>query len=229
VQPEPVSPELVLIDPELARRERAKLEERAQLRAIHEAADLRLAFERAAARSSETPPEPAVRGPELAAFVQRRILPAALLCSLLLNGFFAAKLVTRDEAFVSAAAPLPAPVVTSAARAATSTTAVTTAVKRNVVRASSRRPRGVTAKASVERKLVSLMLAAPAGKLPDAFVDSATGLVKNNLQVVCRRRPKSYLCAIRIAGGAQGKGLLVRYREQRGRDVFTWYGYRKVQ
>ncbi|MBA3736712.1 MAG: hypothetical protein H0W90_16240 [Actinobacteria bacterium] len=76
---------------------------------------------------------------------------------------------------------------------------------------------------------MSLILSAPAQKLPAPFVDPATGLVKNNMQVICNPRPRSsFLCVIRLAGAAPKEGLYVLYRKARsGSGVFTWYGYRK--
>jgi hypothetical protein len=227
VVPEPVSPELVLVDPELARRERAKLEERARLRAIHEADDLRRVLERTL-DTAEAWDEPAVRQREVVAFARRRLVPAALLCSLLVNGFLAAKLLTRtDEATTSAAALLPARAVTSAAGGVTSIDSV----KRNVAQLTSPETsqRTQIEKASVERKLVSLILAAPAGKLPRPFVDPMTGLIRNNVQVACRPGKKRvFLCLISSPTDRPGGGLVVRYRVAgNGSGVFRWSGYRK--
>ena len=56
MQPEPVSPELVLIDPELARRERARLEEKAYLKSVLEVAALRRAAESQPPVVAETVP-----------------------------------------------------------------------------------------------------------------------------------------------------------------------------
>jgi hypothetical protein len=83
-------------------------------------------------------------------------------------------------------------------------------------------------KTLVERKLVSLVLGAPARKLPRAFIDPKTGLVRNNVQVVCRAaKRRSYLCTVRLANARGGKALVVRYRTARGgRTTFTWYGYK---
>src|SRR2546426_12347789 len=88
VQPEPVSPELVLIDPELARRERARLEEKAYLRSVLDVASLR--------RAAETQPPIAetvrrrTQWRDATAFAKRRLVPAGLLCSLAVNGFLVA-------------------------------------------------------------------------------------------------------------------------------------------
>jgi hypothetical protein len=223
VQLEPVSPELVLVDPELARRERAKLEEWARLRAIHEADALRRALERTL-QAPDAPDElPAHQG-DVVAFARKRLVPAALLCSLLVNGFLAAKLVTRaDEAATSAAALLPARAVTTPVGGVSSIDSI----RHNFVQLKPQRRQ--VEKASVERKLVSLVLAAPAKKLPRPFVDPRTGLIRNNVQVSCRSEQKrAFLCVIRSPTDRPGGGLVVRYRVARsGTGVFRWFGYHK--
>jgi hypothetical protein len=226
LQPEPVSPELVLVDPELARRERAKLEERAVLGAIHQAEDLRRAVERTLEPAGVVKARPVPRR-ELAAASGRRILAAALLCSLLANGFFAAKLLTRSEETVtSAAASVPTPLLTSQAQPATTPMAVPPETVRSNLQAS---PRVGASKGAIERKLVSLILTAPAGKLPHSFLDPTTGLIKNNVHVVCRRSTKrAFLCGIRPPSASARKALVVRYLIGRGgTGVFKWLGYKK--
>ena len=94
LQPEPVSPELVLIDPELARRERARLEEKAYLQSVLDVAALRRAADIPAPPTAETVPRPAPWR-DATTFAKRRLLPAALLCSLAANGFLVAHLVAR--------------------------------------------------------------------------------------------------------------------------------------
>jgi hypothetical protein len=92
-------------------------------------------------------------------------------------------------------------------------------------------PRGAkaaVAKAAVERRLASLIISAPVRKLPRRFVDPTTGLIKNNVQVVCRRRTlQSFLCVVRLPNRAPKESLYVRYRGGRnGHGVFAWYGYK---
>src|SRR5262249_2671837 len=67
-------------------------------------------------------------------------------------------------------------------------------------------------------------------KLPRKFVDPATGLVRNNVRVVCTRsRQKTYLCRVALPGDPPGAGLLVRYRPgPHGKERYTWYGYRRA-
>jgi hypothetical protein len=241
--PEPVSPELVLVDPELAARERARLEEAARLQALYDVAALRRAVER-----QPTPiEEPLRRRPrwrEAATFAQKRLVPAALLCSLLGNGFLAAEMLSRAG---EEATPVAVRMVTltesgaavqstgspSTARQEVTTTAepqhVKTAELQHVKTAELQHVKLRATSAMVERKIVSLILAAPARKLPPRFIDRATGLVKNNVQVVCRRdRTSSFMCAVRLHADTSKSGIYVRYQVNRkGKDVFRWYGYRR--
>jgi hypothetical protein len=217
---EPISPELVLVDPELARRERARLTEKARL------AEYLARYEGRAAPAAQVPvalgePRPDIsRG--LASFGRRKLLPAALLGSLLANGFFAAELVARADKADGT------PVVQVAARPSvvTATTPTPTSVVTPVITTRSPRPR-MTNKAVVEQKLVALILTAPARKLPRAFIDPTTGLVKSNVRVICHRVAKrSYRCAVRLPPGDARGHLAVAYRVAHGKERFMWYGYR---
>ena len=215
LQLEPVSPELVLIDPELARRERARLEEKAYLQSVHDVASLRRAAE------SQPPVAETVRRRrqwrDATIFAKRRLVPAALLCSLAVNGFLVAHFVARG--FGEQATQVAVRMVT----ATESVPAVPT------VSAVSSVP---GTKVAVERKVVALILSAPAGRLPRDLIDSTTGLVKNNVQVVCKKQQVqrgSFLCAVRLpSAGTSSKALYVRYRtDKNGRGAFKWYGYKR--
>jgi hypothetical protein len=222
---EPVSPELVLVDPELARRERARLEERAYLDSVLDVAALRRAVETYPPPVEEVLPE-RVLARDVVLFARRRLVPAALLCSLLANGFLVAKLVTRESS--QTATPVAVRIVTSAnevstAPASTSGVATSGVATNDVAPTTSE-----TSKAVVERKLASLIISAPARKLPRNFVDPATGLVKNNVRVVCRRRTvHAFLCSIRLPSDGPREGILVRYHTRGGTGTFTWYGYKR--
>jgi hypothetical protein len=210
VPPEPVSPELILVDPELAERERARLREKAALEAY------------LAGHPAPSLPQPLVAEPQLVTtasrlttreFLRRRVLPAALVASLFANGYFVADVVLRTDGEAS--------------------TAVAVAVRpaATVASAPVRTPTPVARKTIVEQKLVSLVLSAPARKLPRAFVDPKTGLVRNNVQVVCRAaKHRSYLCTVRLANARSRKALVVRYGPTRaGGTTFTWYGYKLLK
>jgi hypothetical protein len=230
LQPEPVSPELVLVDAALAARERARLEESAQLQAIYDVAALR--------RAVEWQPPPTEerlgrlpRWREAATFSQRRFVTAALLCSLLGNGFFAAEMLSRTD---EEATPVAVRMVTltetaPVSQSASSMPSATTAREEATTRAELQQQELRATSAMVEGKIVSLIVAAPAKKLPPRFVDRTTGLVKNNVQVVCRRdRISSFICAVRLPADAPKSGIYVRYQVNRkGKDVFRWYGYRR--
>jgi len=213
VQPEPVSPELVLIDPELARRERARLEEKAYLQSVLDAAALRRAAETPAPPTAETVPR---KTPwrDSTTFAKRRLLSAALLCSLAANGFFVAHLVARGGG--QEAAPLAA-TLTEGVPTVPAVTAVSTAAP--------------STKGAVERKVFALILSAPARRLPRNLIDSTTGLVKNNVQVVCRQKAqpqRSFLCSVRLSSDMVSKVLYVRYRRDRnGHVAFKWFVSRR--
>jgi hypothetical protein len=236
LQPEPVSPELVLVDPDLARRERARLEERAYLEAaLAVAAPSNVAetssppVDLAALRRAVETPAPPLDGiveeeerwRHVVTFTRKRLLPAALLCSVLANGFLAAQLVARKGR--ETATPVAVRMLTSTKElpAAPSTTG---AAPSTPVRTT----KSATTKTSVERQLVSLIVAAPARKLPTRFVDPATGLVRNNVQVVCRSKPRrSFLCVVRLADDRPAQGIYVRYHlRPDGHGVFKWSGDR---
>jgi hypothetical protein len=83
-------------------------------------------------------------------------------------------------------------------------------------------------KGAVERRVFALILSAPAQRLPRNLIDSTTGLVKNNVQVVCRKKKQpqaSFLCAVRLPSDGASKAIYVRYhRDKNGHVAFRWYG-----
>jgi hypothetical protein len=213
LQPEPVSPELVLVDPELARRERARLEEKAYLKSVLDVASLRRAAE------GQPPVAETVRRRtqwrDATTFAKRRLVPAALLCSLAANGFLVAHFVARSDGQEAAQVAVRMVTLTESAPTVPPVPAVSTTLPRT--------------KSAVERKVVALILAAPPRRLPRDFIDSTTGLVKNNVQVVCKEksRRRSFLCAVRLSSDSTSKALYVRYRTDKNRrGAFKWYGYR---
>jgi hypothetical protein len=235
VQPEPVSPELVLVDPELARRERARLEEKARLESLLDIAALRRAVE------SQPPPFEEVVGRkpkwgEAAAFSRRRLVPAALLCSLLANGLLVAHVMARQGEEATQVAVRMVTLTESAATTSQTSTSQTSTSQTSAAQTGQPKPSRVpkastrlASKSAVERRLVSLILSAPARKLPRSFIDPTTGLVKNNVQVVCRKKKhRSFLCAVRLSTGNAKRALYVRYRMNKGHGVFKWYGYRRL-
>lgn len=96
-------------------------------------------------------------------------------------------------------------------------------------RATPRAPRSLLGEdsASVERRILSLVVQSPEGKVPEALIDRDTGLAKDNLQAVCRVDREAFLCVVRPAHHKPGEGLRVRYEPRRNGDgVLTWLRYR---
>jgi hypothetical protein len=83
--------------------------------------------------------------------------------------------------------------------------------------------------AAVERDVLTRIVRSPAGKVPRALIDPATGLAKNNLQAKCRpaAAPGEFICAVRPAAHSAGEGLTVHYRRLRGGGAkISWGRYR---
>jgi hypothetical protein len=254
---EPISPELVLVDPELRRALQAEALERAPLRLIVSPEPPRPAEapDRAAVALSESPtqaqttalPSPASlprleaeprRARRGLAAPRRYLVRAILPISLVLNAILITLAVSDASVSpdpsaarpsLSLAAPgnneqTPSPAA-KAKRQSTQTRGATAVAARKPTapRLGARDPR-------LERRLLNLIIQAPAGKLPRELIDSKTGLAKNNLHAVCRREAGrgSFLCFIQPARHKPGEGLYARYRlNGKGNSgTFTWYRYR---
>ena len=266
---EPVSPELVLVDPELAARVRASPIEDAPPYALHATSVLTSAAEL-------TPRQPVTangaarmdtRPGHSRAF--KRLGGSLLGIGLMLSGFAVAYGVSGNDREQSAVAPAEVgttvPAVGGGSRRASARTlgrqrrasvARTTARERTVAkprrRPDSRAKHGSTAapkrrstaapkrrkraaagaaavretSAAVERKLLSVIVQSPAGKLPPALINRRTGLAKNNLQAVCTRSSdsRSFLCVVKSALQPAAGPVYAHYRPtQKGRGSFTWY------
>lgn len=218
-----ISPELVLVDPELAQIER-----------------LRLA-EDAVARSAAPPrviPPPAVAAPQrftrVTASARRagaRTMPTLLLLSLLLNLLFAASLFAGDsnaptlENAPPASAPTPAPRQSSRATPTTKQLETTAPATKPAAH-----PLSPTAKANAERAVLSLVATrASSGNVPKALVDPTTGLLRNNVLAVCHAASAgSFTCVIHPPQHRPRGGLYVRYwPAAAGRpERVLWLGYR---
>lgn len=259
---ESISPELVLVDPELRRALRAQALEHAPLQLVVDPEPS--APERAPVALSElrSLPQPAAvpapvsfplaeaephRARRVLAWPQRYLVRALLPISLVLNAILITLAVsdatvspqpTTARSAPSAAAPDSDKQTLSpsakAKRQPTQTRKAANARKPSAGASSgaARRiaPRLGARDARLERKLLNLIVQAPAGKLPRALIDAKTGLAKNNLHAVCRRsgRSRSFLCVVQPARHKPREGLYVRYRSNRkgtgGR--FTSYHYR---
>jgi hypothetical protein len=95
--------------------------------------------------------------------------------------------------------------------------------KHNAARAGAKLP--IETRATVERKILALVVQSPAGKLPPGLIDRQTGLAKNNLQAICRRvsNSRSFSCVVRSAVRPSDGRVYVSYRPTHdGRGRFTW-------
>lgn len=252
---EPISPELVMVDPDLRRALQAQALERAQLRLVVSPEPSRLAApDRAAVALSESPwqaqpaaapapvslplPEAEPDRPRRVLAGPRRYLVRAILpISLVLNAILITLAVS--DATVSPPPTAPGP---SLSRTAPDNNKQTPSHAAKAKRQSTQTPAGAATERKptaprlgardprLERKLLNLVVQAPAGKLPRALIDSKTGLAKNGLQAVCRRENgRSFLCVVRPTQHKSGEGLYARYRVNRkgNGSAFTWYRYRE--
>jgi hypothetical protein len=238
VEREPVSPELVLVDPELARRERARLEEKAYLDGYLDT-PFSVAALRREVEVDSTPVDVDASGTwrDAADFSRRRLLPALLLISLLANGLFVAVLVARTGNAAQSQEQAAVRVTTGEESAPAHSTLPPESATLRTEAAPSHPPRTlrgrsthrIVTKAFVERRLVALIMSAPARKLPPQFIDSTTGLIKNNVQVICRRRSaRAFMCLVRVQGAAARAGIYVKYRQKTSSGgLFKWYGYKQ--
>jgi hypothetical protein len=85
-------------------------------------------------------------------------------------------------------------------------------------------------KANAERTVLGLVQTAPRSRIAP-LIDRNSGLLKNNVQAVCRRSAARglarFLCVVRPAGAPPGAGLYIQYELGRGgRWSVTWLGYR---
>lgn len=99
-----------------------------------------------------------------------------------------------------------------------------------VARRQSKSP--VVAKRTAERTVLGLVQTAPKSRIRN-LLDAQTGLLKNNVQAVCRRHKAPRLarfdCVVRSSGTARGAGLYVTYTVRAGgRWSITWLGFRNA-
>jgi hypothetical protein len=237
---EQISPELVLVDPELARAERARLTERAWLTewerglteraepaAPFDAAALRLAVERTLQQAQDTPSHAEHESARAGRANQMRVLEVLLVLSLLANGLALALIVTNDGKEEASRAAFSVPSAGAASATDRSATARATMARTQSSPApEARRLRpAATLKATIERRILAELVQAPSQKLPAALIDPTTGLAKNNLQVACRRThaASSLRCVVRHAGDKGGNRVYVSYRGGLdGRGALSW-------
>jgi hypothetical protein len=244
LEPEPkqttVSPELVLVDPELARVERARLAAEIRFDSPHvaPASPAPKREEEPRAPADQSPPHEVV-GPRThersqAADRRRRSVTSLILAlSLIVNAILIA-VVFEDghDALAPTAAPtavLDAPDA-SRVRVPAAQSEHQRSGPGQLHRTPSKTSRqaagpgtrgagtGATAR-SVERKVLTLVVNSPRGKLPPRLIDQRTGLAKNGLQAVCRagNRASTFVCVLRPSRYRPGEGLVVSYRVGTGR------------
>jgi hypothetical protein len=245
---EPISPELVLVDPELRRALLAQAAREAQ--AELERARLQLVPDVEPPPPEPTPePEPLAPptlvpvaqppaagsrpmslpplAPRPPAWPRRYLVPVLLPLSLALNAILIT-LAWSDATLSPEPTSAPTALNVTLPRNGGQKPAGSPGkggAKPTAAKGTAQRPRN----AALERKLLNLIVQAPAGKLPRALINSKTGLAKNGLQAVCRRgNGRSFLCVVRPAKHKPGEGLYARYRVNRKGNggTFTWYRYR---
>ena len=230
--PESISPELVLVDPELRRRALAELLQNDAIEALaarsarlHPPSSLATPVERV-----RTPPPAQRQAP-----ARRRLSrwPKALRTPAILPGLVALSIFVAlgvSEARVSEPTLGTAPTATvplaPPREARSKPPAKLQPVKRPASRTSTATRRS---SAAVERDVLARIVSSPAGKIPPALIDPATGVAKNNLQASCRRAaaPGTFVCEVRPVAHKAREGLTVRYRliHRKPAEV-TWGRYR---
>jgi hypothetical protein len=252
---EPISPELVLVDPELRRKVLAQLLESLLLEALPEPAPRRSQTDPAprpvepAERLPRRPASPmplseVLRRPGYVAAKprrKRRLAPALLPVSIAVNVIVIALSVSDARiARTSPSSPLAIDPPTPSQLAPPTTKPPTKKAQRPAATTQTRTARkskpGAPKRSAtvretrgkVEQKVLNTVIQSPAGKLPRALIDSRTGLAKSNLQAVCRLRSGAgFLCLVRPAQHRTGEGLYVAYKPgKNGKGTFKWYSYR---
>jgi hypothetical protein len=231
-----ISPELVLVDPELARAERARLVELARLQPPTGAGTNGRVLEELPVQAPEEVPQTRASERQTPSrWSRERVTPVLLTLSLMANAILTA-VVVADIRNGQPNAALPPALVTTL-QGGVSTKTITTS--RPAGKSTATTPQSTPtpqaqstavrteASAAVERKILALVVRSPTGKLPPALIDRSTGLAKNNLQAVCRATSsRAFLCVVRPTRHKPTEGLYARYRTSRnGKGVFTWYPY----
>ena len=262
---EPISPELVLVDPEMGQRVRSRPVERTRSGEVREPAVERggdLPSPRGVLNRAPEPvphevgPQRPLRpAPHTVGRSWSRIALALLVISLTASGVLLALTLPGHDATRSSVSHAQAPRATTeksgvpaskTARGASggsvigrdrrsgSTTAAharqsgarsRSASRKGAQASLPRSNRRLETRATVERKLLTLLVQSPVGKLPPAMIDRRTGLAKNNLQASCKRSgAQSFVCLVRVAGQPSSKAMYVDYRRgARGKDRVTWH------
>lgn len=248
-----ISPELILVDPELASVARASLTLHADkpapvARAPSAAAtepspSVPLYFPLPAPQFVHSTPapadEPPLRGWEAVAATASHLFtlvtPAMLFLSFLVNLALAGALFAGggDAPHLGSSSAVVEPVSTQSTEPLGQAPAVlqtstqrsdrkpgrTRAQSKGTAKARAKAGRAraqarARAKASAERTVLTLLQTAPKARI-GALIDPRSGLLRNNVQAVCRRRPARhvarFVCTIRVAGAPRSTSVYVRY------------------
>lgn len=210
-----VSPELALVDPELARAERARLEERATLAAYNAAAAVGAGAHAVRSGAPTAARDEARRRPRRRRTSRTRRLLVVLACAaLVVGGVIAAVVLFRSP---HSTAPQHAALVMPRLTLAPSTAPVHVNHDR------------LPTAGVLERRLLVLLATAPSAKLPHQLLDARTRSLRTDARATCRRTGgRSYACVVRSSRRPANEGLYVTYRlRSTGGGVFAWHGYRK--
>jgi hypothetical protein len=226
---EPISPELVLIDPELARRERERLVERARLVELRReqigtapvepapALDIG-AMRRAVVEATvELEDENEKRLPSawFRRRAHRRTLAFGMLILLATSSLALGATVGRHRGNTREVT------TTAAVRASLQTTRVPSTPPRSPLKPP-KAPQPSLA-GLVERRVLTELLSRPSKKLPGSLIDRRTRLLRTNVRVTCRRQGSlRFACAVEPPGVSNRQPLRVTVRRRGGKWHFSW-------
>ena len=196
---EPISPELVLVDPVLRGRALAQLNQAPTPDVLVRPAPVAEPRPDPVWPPDALPPAPAPKRSHALRFAPA-LLPAALVFGVVVA--LAASELDRQEATLVPAAP-----------------------SRLAPARHKSAPGEAEARSAAERALLAAVVESPQGRLPRTLINPRTGLARNNLQAVCRPEPGSRAFACVLQRGKTPRPLLhVRYvpgtRGSTGR--FVW-------
>jgi hypothetical protein len=231
---EPISPELVLVDPALREALRELPTDRPQLRAVPAfvnpptSAPMRVVVPTIPARLAPQPAEPAPRFLRIGRRAAALLLVASAGLNVLLIGLAVSDATVSSsppaKSVVVALPPVSLPTPTAPATTATSVHGT----RSQPTKTSPTPPAQRFAASAVERQVLTSIVQAPAGKLPPSLIDPKTGLAKNNLQAVCRPEGAAFSCLVRPVHHRPGEGLVAHFRPNRAGTggAITWSPYR---
>jgi hypothetical protein len=201
-----ISPELVLVDPDLAHVKSANDRTHGDANATSSAG----------VTLAENSTAPTANGLELVASRQfLRVLLGALLLLVLL-GFGVTVGVSVGDPRAAAAAQIPTgsgrivPIRSSPdPQLAVGRISRVPPVGREALTVDVRRE-----EADIERRVLELVQQTPSANVPNGLLDARNGMLRNNLQIVCRKqvRGSGFICVARVAGEALASRITIRYQ-----------------